>query len=96
MNETGILGVKTWRRQKGITLEAIAESTKLSLRQQEAIESGDFNRLPGRIYNTSYIKQYAHAIDFDEAELLAFYQESFCPPIPPQSEKARPSRVCLM
>jgi cytoskeletal protein RodZ len=79
MNETGILGVKVWRRQKGISLEAIAASTKLSVRQLEAIEAGDFNRLPGGIYNTNYIKQYARAIDFDESDLLAFYQD-FCNP----------------
>jgi hypothetical protein len=30
--------------------------------------------LPGGIYNTSYIRQDAKAIDFDEAELLAFYR----------------------
>src|SRR5580692_11795222 len=75
MNDTGILGVKNWRRQKGITLEAIATSTKLSLRQLEAIESGDFSRLPGGIYNTNYIKQYARAIEFDETDLLAFYND---------------------
>jgi len=81
MNDTGILGVRTWRRQKGISLEAIAASTKLSIRQLEAIESGDFSRLPGGIYNTSYIKQYARAIEFDEVDLLAFYQDS-CNPLP--------------
>jgi cytoskeletal protein RodZ len=81
INDTGILGVRTWRRQKGISLEAIAASTKLSIRQLEAIESGDFSRLPGGIYNTSYIKQYARAIEFDEIDLLAFYQDC-CNPAP--------------
>ena len=76
MNETGILGVRAWRVRKGISLDQIAASTKLSTRQLEAIESGDFKRLPGGIYNTNYIRQYAHAIEFDEAELLAFYNAS--------------------
>src|SRR5205814_6916829 len=62
MSEIGILGVKTWRQRKGITLQAIAASTKLSVRHLEAIEAGDFKRLPGGIYNTSYIRQYARAI----------------------------------
>jgi cytoskeletal protein RodZ len=75
MKDTSILGVKSWRMQKGISLEAIAASTKLSVRHLEAIESGDFSKLPGGIYNTNYIKQYAHAIDFDEIDLLAFYQD---------------------
>src|ERR1700744_6595412 len=82
-NNTGILGVMPWRQHNCISLEAIAASTKLSVRQLEAIESGDFSRLPGGIYNTSYIRQYARAIEFDEADLLDFYR-NFC-----KSAKAR-------
>jgi len=77
MAETGILGVKSWRQRKGISLESIAESTKLSVWQLDAIEIGDFRRLPGGIYNTNYIKQYARAIGFDEMDLLAYYKEVF-------------------
>lgn len=73
----GILGVRIWRQERGISLETIAASTKLSVRHLEAIESGDFNRLPGGIYNTNYIKQYARAIEFDEGDLLAYYRD-FC------------------
>ncbi len=76
----GILGVRIWRQRKGISLEAIAASTKLSVRLLEAIEAGEFARLPGGIYNTNYIRQYARAIDFDESDLLAFYRRS-CDPV---------------
>ena len=78
MTDTGIL--KNWRLQKGISLQTIAASTKLSVRHLEAIECGDFKKLPGGIYNTSYIKQYARAIDFDETDLLAFYRNICEPP----------------
>ena len=80
MAETGILGVRSWRQRKGISLEAIAASTKLSTRQLDAIEAGDFERLPGGVYNTNYIKQYARAIGFDETSLLAYYNEISHPP----------------
>ncbi len=73
MRDKSILGVKTWRTDRGISLESIADSTKISVRQLEAIESGDFKKLPGGIYNTNYIRQYARAIDFSEANLLAYY-----------------------
>jgi cytoskeletal protein RodZ len=79
MAEIGILGVKSWRQGKGISLESIAESTKLSIRQLDAIEAGDFNRLPGGIYNTNYIRQYARAIGFDETDLLAYYYQVCAP-----------------
>jgi cytoskeletal protein RodZ len=91
MNDTSILGVKIWRQQKGISLEAIAASTKLSIRQLEAIESGDFSRLPGGIYTTNYIKQYARAIEFDEIDLLAFYRDSCNPAAAVKSDGERSS-----
>lgn len=69
-----ILGLSTIRRNRGISLEQIAEATKINIRSLKAIEGGDFKKLPGGIYTTSYIRQYAKAIDFDEAELLAFYR----------------------
>lgn len=71
-----ILGLRTWRLSKGIALATIAQSTKLSIRLLEAIECGDFRKLPGGIYNTNYIRQYARAIDFDESKLLNFYRAS--------------------
>src|SRR4051795_13533105 len=73
MDEKSVLGLATIRRNRGISLEQIAESTKISVRCLEAIEQGDFRKLPGGIYNTSYIKQYARAIDYDESTLLAYY-----------------------
>jgi cytoskeletal protein RodZ len=72
--EKSVLGLSTIRRNRGISLEQIAESTKISIRSLEAIEHGEFEKLPGGIYNTSYIKQYARAIDYDESALLAVYQ----------------------
>jgi cytoskeletal protein RodZ len=71
--ETSVLGLATIRRNRGVSLEQIAASTKIGVRTLEAIERGDFRKLPGGIYNTSYIRQYARAIDYDESTLLDFY-----------------------
>lgn len=73
------LGLTTIRRNRGVSLEQIARDTKISLRNLRAIEEGDFGKLPGGIYNTSYIKQYARAIDFDENLLLDYYQRKMFP-----------------
>lgn len=83
--ETSILGLATIRRNRGVTLEQIAMSTKISIRSLQAIEQGDFGKLPGGIYNTSYIRQYARAIEYDESVLLAFYQQQM------SSGKPRPA-----
>ena len=67
------LALASIRKNRGISLEEIAESTKISMRWLQAIERGEFRKLPGGIYATNYLRQYAKAIDFDEAEMLAIY-----------------------
>jgi cytoskeletal protein RodZ len=67
------LALASIRKNRGISLEEIAESTKISMRSLVAIEQGEFRKLPGGIYNTNYIRQYARAIEFDEVALLAIY-----------------------
>jgi cytoskeletal protein RodZ len=68
------------RKRAGISLEDIAEATKISLRFLRAIEEEDFKKLPGGIFSTSYLRQYATAIGYDEAELLAHYDLRMNPP----------------
>ena len=75
MNEQpSILGLATVRRNRGITLQQISEATKIGVRSLEAIEFGDFRKLPGGIYSTSYIRQYARAIDYPEDDILEVYR----------------------
>lgn len=71
--ENSVLGLAVIRRNRGISLEQISASTKISVRALDAIERGDFQKLPGGIYNTSYIRQYARAIDYDEGAILELY-----------------------
>jgi len=73
--DDSVLGLAEIRRNRGISLQQIAELTKISVRSLEAIEQGNFQRLPGGIYNTSYIRQYARAIDYDESVLIEFYYQ---------------------
>ena len=62
------------RKRRGLTLEEIAQSTRIVPRYLQAIETEEFNKLPGGVYATSYIRQYARAIGFSETELLNHYQ----------------------
>ena len=73
-DENSFLGLSTIRRNRGVSLEQISASTKISVRSLEAIERGEFRKLPGGIYNTNYIRQYARAIDYDESMLLDSYR----------------------
>ncbi len=62
------------RERKGISLEQIARNTKISCRYLEAIEKSEVDLLPGGVFRTSYIRQYARAIDYDEWDLLAYFR----------------------
>ena len=62
------------RRQKGLSLAEIAGQTKIGVNYLEAIERGLFSKLPGGIYSSSYIRQYARAIECDEDRLLDCYR----------------------
>jgi cytoskeletal protein RodZ len=72
------------RNTKGISLEEISKNTKLKVSTLKAIEDGNFEALPGGIYNISYIRQYARAIGIDESPLVQFYRArcSTSDPIP--------------
>lgn len=76
----GSLGLSKLRQRHGVSLEEIAEKTKISIRFLRAIESEDFDKLPGGLFNTSYIRQYAAAAGIDESDLLAQYSEKTGPP----------------
>jgi cytoskeletal protein RodZ len=62
------------RCHRGISLRDIADNTKISMRFLLAIEEGDFKQLPGGIYNTSYLRQYAREIGVEESRLLEYYR----------------------
>jgi cytoskeletal protein RodZ len=89
IDEKSVLGLATIRRNRGISLEQIAEATKISVRSLDAIERGEFAKLPGGIYNTSYIRQYARAIDYDESTILAAYDRQMRPAEPVRAAPKR-------
>ena len=58
------------RQSRGVSLEAIANTTRISMRFLEAIEAEEFEKLPGGVFAINYVKQYARCIGFDEAQLV--------------------------
>ena len=61
------------REAHGIALRDISEQTRISMRYLEAIESDDYGRLPGGIFNRSFIRAYAKFVGFDEQEAIEEY-----------------------
>jgi cytoskeletal protein RodZ len=96
-SSTCTLDLYRTRKQAGLSLEAIAEKTKISLRFLRAIETEEFEKLPGGIFARSYLRQYARAIGYDESDLLAHYARKVSPPAPINgiTEVERPPRRLL-
>ena len=61
------------RETRGMALRDISEQTRISMRYLEAIESDDYRRLPGGIFNRSFIRAYAKAIGYDEQQAIDDY-----------------------
>ena len=61
------------REEAQIPLRAVADETRISVHYLEAIELNDFNKLPGGIFNRSFVKAYARCVGVDEKEALEGY-----------------------
>jgi cytoskeleton protein RodZ len=61
------------RDERGIALREISNQTRISMRYLEAIETDDYKRLPGGIFNRSFVKAYARCVGFDEKQAAEGY-----------------------
>jgi cytoskeleton protein RodZ len=68
------------REMRGITLDEIAESTKISRRHLEALEKEDFDSLPGGIFNRGFVRSYARYLGIDEDQAVADYSAAAAEP----------------
>lgn len=59
------------REMRGITLEEIADSTKIGTRSLRALEEEDFEKLPGGIFNKGFVRAYARYLGIDEEQAVA-------------------------
>jgi len=86
------LNLSVARERAGLTIAQIAESTKISSRFLLAVEQENFSQLPGGIFATSYIRQYANAIGYDCAEILGVYYEALPGAAPVEAGRPVPSK----
>jgi cytoskeletal protein RodZ len=61
------------REERGVPLREISEQTRISVNYLEAIELNDFKRLPGGIFNKSFVRAYARCVGYDEKDALEGY-----------------------
>jgi cytoskeletal protein RodZ len=65
--------LKEARQERGVTLDAIADETRISRRFLEALEASDLETLPGGPFNKGYIRSYAEYLEVDPNPFLDAY-----------------------
>ncbi len=65
---------KKAREEKNLKLREIQENIKIRIRYLEALESDQFDVIPGEAYVRVFIKGYANFLDLDYIELLEQYE----------------------
>jgi cytoskeleton protein RodZ len=70
------------REMRGISLNEISESTKISRRHLESLENEDFDSLPGGVFNRGFVRAYARFVGINEEEAVADYNAVCSEPEP--------------
>lgn len=75
MNDLGEF-LRRERELRHISLDEVAETTKISRRYLEAIEEDQYDRLPGEAFVRGFIRSYVKYIGLDPAETLLMYEQA--------------------
>jgi cytoskeleton protein RodZ len=61
------------REAKGITLQEVADSTRISVRYLEAIEGDAHDRLPSATFVKGYVREVSRLLKLDEESVVTGY-----------------------
>ena len=65
------------REQRGVSLRQIADATKISVSQLEALERNDISRLPGGIFSRAFVRSYAAEVGVDPEQTVRDFLSQF-------------------
>ncbi|MGE5507635.1 MAG: helix-turn-helix domain-containing protein [Chitinophagales bacterium] len=92
MKEIGQL-LREARERQGIPLEQVYEATRINPRYVAALETGEFEVIPGEVYLKGFLREYARLVGLDGEELVGRYRELKAALAPPPAEPVRGVRV---
>ena len=64
------------REERGVTVEAICDSTKVSARFIRALEAGALEELPGGVFRRGFVRSYLGALGMEEGPWMGRFEES--------------------
>lgn len=65
------------RKNKKLTIEDVEEATKVRGKYLMAIESGNWNEFPSRVYVYGFVKRYATFLELDSEKVLEDFRAEF-------------------
>ncbi len=81
------------RNQKGLDLAAIAEETRISTKNLQAIEEGDFGALPAEAFARGFYTLYAQTLSLEPADILKKYGQERPKPAKPGNRTTAPGKL---
>ena len=82
--------LKEARESRGLSLQQVAASTKISVSVLEALERGDFPRLPGGIFSRAFVRSYATEVGANADVVVAQFVAELEAAAPAATEAVRP------
>lgn len=79
------------RQAAKLTIQQIADSTKIPSRHLEAIEAGNYAALPARTYAVGFSRTYARAVGLDEQQTIAAVRQELAEIEPEAPRRAAPT-----
>ncbi len=63
------------REASGLSLHQVGEILRLRAMQVQALEEGDYSRLPGQTFVTGFLRSYANLLDLDAVAIVQLYKQ---------------------
>jgi transcriptional regulator with XRE-family HTH domain len=76
------------REEKGLSLEEIAQSTRIPFRSLRRLEEGRFEDLPADVFVRGFLRSYARCVELDPEETIRRYAACGLEPAPVCSREA--------
>jgi cytoskeleton protein RodZ len=63
------------REQKGLSIEAVSEATKVPSKHIRSLEAGEFEELPGGVFRRGFVRSYVGAVGLEEIRWMKRFDE---------------------
>ncbi|MBU4484869.1 helix-turn-helix domain-containing protein [bacterium] len=85
--------LKKQRELRGVTLNQIADITKINPTWLNAIEKDAFDTMPGFVFAKGFVKSYAKCIGLDVGEVSIRFDEVYLVDENKPKEKSKPEKI---